>query len=293
VRELRVRLFGPFQIALGDQPTCGPVLRKAQELLALVLLAPHRSVRRDVAADSVWPAARPDASRKAMRQALWQLHQAADVSVPTEQRLVLTQGETIRVNPDRRLWLDVADFTGTARIAQASVADVNEDTDLAALERASELYRGPLLAGCDDDWCLVERAHLQDLHLTVLDKLSTGYESRGELGPAIYWALRLLEVEPAHERSHRRLMRLFYRTDDRTRALRQYRRCQWVLEHDLGIQPSARTRALAATIGADTGVVPQQREEIPSVGASLDGLRAELAALRASVDAINARLGRL
>ncbi len=293
-RELRVRLFGSFQIALEDAPADRPVLRKAQELLALLLLTPHRKVRREVAVDRVWPAATPDSSRKAMRQALWQIHQATDTSFPAKERLVINEGEAIRVNPDRSLWLDVDDFADAAGIAVATTVEALSRDDLATLEKACELYRGPLLASCEDDWCLAQRAHLEDLHLTILDRLSTFYESKDLLEPAIGWTQRLLGVEPAHERSHRRLMRLYYRADDRTRALRQYRRCQWILEHDLGIQPSIRTRALAASIGADSGLGPERAgTEPPAAGFSLEDVRTELAALRASIEAIGTRLAQL
>lgn len=287
MRELRVRLFGPFQIVHGDRPICAPMLRKAQELLALVLLAPNRNIRREVAGDTVWPSSGPDTSRKAMRQALWQIHQATDTSLPGDQRLVLTDGEALRLNPERPLWVDVDAFTAAARTAQATGVDALSDAALDWLAAATELCRGPLLEACDHEWCLVERTHLEDLQLTVLDRLSTAHERRGRTDAAIHWAQRLLEIEPAHERSHRRLMRLYYESDDRTRALRQYQRCRWTLEHELGIRPSSRTEALAVEIGADVrpGTIA------PAIGdGALDDFRAELAALRASVDAIGDRL---
>lgn len=291
--ELRVQLFGPFQIVSADREATAPVLRKAQELLALVLLAPQRNVRREVAAGTIWPDAGPEVSRKAIRQALWQIHQVTDQAGPAGERLVLTDGEALRVNPGRRLWTDVDAFVEQARLAQETAVDALTDAQLVAMERASRLYRGPLLASCYDDWCLTERSHLEDLHLTLLDKLSRGYERRAQLEPAIHWARRLLEIEPAHERSHRRLMRLYYQTDDRTRALRQYRRCQEVLAEELGVRPSARTEVLAEQISLDAGqaadpVVPVV--PMPSQPSTLDSFRAELAALRASVDAISHQL---
>lgn len=294
-RELRIRLLGPFQIATGGRSLCGPVVRKAQELLALLLLAPQRSVRREVAADALWPSSGPEVTKKAMRQALWQIHQATDAAIPRRLRLVLAEGETIWVNPARTLWLDVATFTEAARRAQSASADAFSPSDFGDFTRAADLYRGSLLTGCYENWCLVKRAHLEDLHITLLDKLSTGHERRGELEPAIRWAQRLLEVEPAHERSHRRLMHLYYRTDDRTRALRQYRRCQWLLQDELGVRPSPRTEQLATAIaGSPTApgspASPSDPVPPPVDVDVLDGVRAELLALRTSLEAISAQL---
>ena len=78
--ELRIRLFGHFEVLHGDRPASAPVLRKGQELLALVLLAPQRTVRRGAAVNALWPDAESATSRKAMRQALWQIHLAADTT---------------------------------------------------------------------------------------------------------------------------------------------------------------------------------------------------------------------
>jgi DNA-binding SARP family transcriptional activator len=293
---LRVRLLGPFDIGTDHQTLRAPTMRKAQELLALLLLAPQRRVLRDVAADQLWPSAGPELSKKAIRQALWQVHVATDVEPAETSRLLVTSGGTICVNPARQVWLDVASFVRASGAIQWTEANDLGDDDLDELAATAELYRGPLMDGCYEDWCVVERAHLEDLHISLLDKLSTAYEHRGRLTQAIVWAARLLEVEPAHERSHRRLMELYYRNDDRTRALRQWRRCQRVLEDELGIRPSKRTARLAAAIGADA-----EDEPAPTPGPSppaavsdnLSDLRDELAALRRSIDAITDRLSQV
>jgi DNA-binding SARP family transcriptional activator len=100
---------------------------------------------------------------------------------------------------------------------------------------------------------------------------------------AIIFARRLLDVEPAHERSHRRLIDLYYRIDDRTRAVRQWRLCKDALEQELGIRPSKRTAALAALVGEDAGTPTAADDDLAD-------LRGEIAALQRSVDAISARL---
>ncbi len=294
MEELQIRLFGFFQISVGAVEISEPVSPKAQEFLGLLLLAPQRSMLREVAAESLWPSSPPDASKKAIRQVLWQIHQWTDVDLHEDPRLVLTDGNRLLINPDRRLWADVASFREAARAAQVRTAADLAERELASLGRAADLRRGSLLTGCHAEWCLVEREHLDNLHITMLDKLSVAHERRGEFELAIHWAQALLDVEPAHERSHRRLMQLYYDTDDRTRALRQYHRCRWVLENELGVRPSPRTESLATAIRADSGepddaLRPAQR--LPAATAAmLDSFRVELGALRASVDALREQI---
>lgn len=290
MEELQIRLFGFFQISVGAVEISEPVSPKAQEFLGLLLLAPQRSILREVAAESLWPSSPPDASKKAIRQVLWQIHQWTDVDLHVDPRLVLTDGNRLLINPNRRLWADVTSFREATRAAQVRTASDLAERELASLGRAAALRRGCLLAGCDAEWCLVEREHLDDLHITMLDKLSVAHERRGEFELAIHWAQTLLDVEPAHERSHRRLMQLYYDTDDRTRALRQYHRCRWVLENELGVRPSTRTESLTAAIRADSGEpddAPPLVQRLPAATAAmLDSFRVELGSLRTSVDAL-------
>jgi len=287
MRELKVMLLGSFGVLDGTRSLNAPIFGKAQDLLALMLITPERSVLRESAAEALWPDALVEASKKAMRQALWHIHRAADDGVPDDRRLVLSDGDALRINPTRPLWVDLSVFGDAVRVAQHADAGVLAPADLARLAQAADLYRGPLHAGCYDEWCLIPRARLEDRCLTLLDTLSHEHERRGDLHAAIAWTQRLLDIEPAHERSHRRLMRLYCRTGDRTRALRQLHRCRWILEHELGVRPDARTEALGAAIAADR-VTPERAELSAPRGAppALEGVQSELSALRLALDAI-------
>jgi DNA-binding SARP family transcriptional activator len=298
MRELKVMLLGPFSVRDGTRTVRSHLFRKAQDILTLLLLAPEQRVLRESAAEALWPDASTNTSRKAMRQALWQLHQLADSDEPPARRLVLADGDALLVNPDRSLWVDVPVFTDAARRAEAIPSGGFESADLAGLAQAAALYRGPMHAGCYNEWCLIPRAHLEDRCLSLLDTLSREHERRGEYESAIRWGQRLVEIEPAHERTHRRLMRLYARTGDRTRALRQLEYCRRVLEHEFGMRPEARTDELGMAIRA--GRVPHVDPLEPGETAAarsddqavVEDLRAEIAALRDSIEAMGDRLPR-
>lgn len=253
MQAVRFWLFGGFRAASRAGELSRPGSHKAQELLALLLLSREDAMARDVAAEHLWPATDPATSRKAMRQALWHAHQTFDTSDHVDERLVVSDDEHLRINGQRRIWVDVDAYRRAVTRSEGVAANRLDDADLASLADAADLYRRPLLDGWYEDWCLIERERLADLHLTVLDKLSVAHELRGEHELAAKWARELLVHEPAHERTHRRLMRLYYLTDERSRALRQYARCRAVLEDELGVKPAARTESLAETIRADDG----------------------------------------
>jgi DNA-binding SARP family transcriptional activator len=294
MRELKGMLLGPFSVMDGRRVAPAQLLRKAQDLLTLVLISPERRVLREAAAEALWPGAPAETSRKAMRQALWQIHHATDDGVADSRRLLLSDNDALVVNPDRPLWVDVPVFTDAARVAQSAGAGSLDPANLPGLASAATLYRGPLHAGCLDEWCLVPRARLEDRCLTLLDTLSREHERRGDLPSAISWAQRLLEIEPAHERSHRRLMRLYCRTGDRTRALRQLTQCRGILERELGVRPDSRTEQLGSAILAGTlpdGVAVDDAVARAGDATLVEALRLELLELRRSIDALGERLG--
>jgi DNA-binding SARP family transcriptional activator len=283
--NIRVFLLGHFEVSIDGRVVPGSVLHKAYELLALILLTPQRRIQRETAAALLWPGSPAEASRKAIRQALWQLHQVIDAEQPAGRRLLTADNDLLAVNPVREVWLDVVDF-------QEAAADCRRfgltatDAELAALRRAAALYRGPLLSGYYGDWCRDKRTYFEDLQITLLDRLSVQHEQREELDEAIDSAKAVLEIEPAHERTHRRLMQLYHQNDDRTRALRQYVRCREALERELGVRPSVQTERLCAVIIGRAGDPVPPEPEL----AAVEGFRLELAAVRRGVEAIGEQL---
>lgn len=290
VGQLRFRLFGHLEIASGRLALPRPDGRKAQELLCLLLLTPSRSLPREQVAETLSPNADPGSSRKQLRQALWQVHQVLDSDAAGGERVMDADPDRVWINEDADVWTDVAEFEAVAGAVEGTPAEELDRSEIEALARATELRRGPLLAGCHEDWCLVRREWLDNRYITGADKLSVAYERRSEHERAIRWARAVLSTEPAHERTHRRLMRLYYVADDRTRALRQYARCRQALAVELGVKPSHRTEALAEAIRADADVERLSAPAGPGPDTSTTVVLTELAALRATLERLHDRV---
>ena len=116
--------------------------------------------------------------------------------------------------------------------------------DAQNLKAAVGLYRGDLLPGCYEDWCLFERERLQNAYLDVLDKLMDYCEAHQQYEAGLTYGSAALRLERARERTHRRVMRLAWRAGNRSAALRQYERCVIALREELEVEPSRSTVAL-------------------------------------------------
>jgi DNA-binding SARP family transcriptional activator len=245
-------LLGRFSICYRGVAVPGLAARKVQELLCCLLLRRDRPQSRDALASLLWADADPDQARRYLRQALWQLLSALDAVTPAPcDRLLQVNGAEVHVNPVAPLWLDVAVLESVLDRVQGTPGRDLDAKDFAPLREAAALYRGELMVGYYADWCIYERARLERIYLSLLDKLMDYCQAHEKYEAGLLYGQQILRVDCCSERTHRRMMRLYLLAGDRTAALQQYQRCASSLEAELGTEPSPRTRALSEQIRAD------------------------------------------
>jgi DNA-binding SARP family transcriptional activator len=264
---LRVRVLGPLEVTADGVPLVVDT-RKALAILALLATEGRRFARDELAA-LLWPESGDDAARGALRRTLSVLRSSLG---------------------DRWLAVDRAGVgLADAWVDLEVLARVGGDGEagLPALRAATDLVRGPFLAGFSlrdspefDDWRATRATAVDRTVGALLDRLATAAEAAGDLVAARAAAARRIDLDPLDEPAHRRLMRLLARTGDRTGAIRQYRACVAVLERELGVTPLAETTAVYEAIrdsaagppsASDTPVAPVQasgaaRSRLPFVG---------------------------
>ncbi len=243
--NLRVSLFGHFRAQCDESILTDLYPPKLRELLCYLLVYRDRAHSRETLAGLLWGDSSTARSKKYLRQALWQLQHATDSrGVSPNRDLLVVDPDRIRINPAADLWLDVAVFERALARAQGVSGAALDAQQAHALCDAAELYQGDLLEGWFQDWCLFERERLQNMYLVLLDKLMDYCEAHDSYEAGLDYGMRSLRYDQARERTHRRLMRLYYLAGDRTAALRQYDCCVEALRRELAVRPSARTTAL-------------------------------------------------
>jgi DNA-binding SARP family transcriptional activator/tetratricopeptide (TPR) repeat protein len=241
---LRARVLGGLALAWEGRPLPSIPSSTARSLFAYLAVHRDRPHTRDLLAGTFWPDLPDAVARRRLTQALWQIRRAFRPHAP-----LLAKGDTIQIDPDLPLWLDVQEFERLA-------SDDNGGTGAPGaerLQRATELYRGELLAGYYDEWVLGERERLRELFLTVLERLVEAEKQRGEYERALLHARRLAAEDPWREEAHCEVMRLCHLLGRSAEALRQFELCRQVLKAELGAEPSRETVALGRAI-AQPGV---------------------------------------
>jgi DNA-binding SARP family transcriptional activator len=286
---LRIHIFGKFCVRRNEQVLDGFDARKVQELFCYLLLHRDHSLPRETLASILWPDTTTSQSKKNFRQALWQLQSALGSQIASaNDRLLLVEPDWVKLNSEADLWLDVAVFEQVYNLVQKSPSQELNSSTAQLLQDTVQLYQGPLLEGWYQDWCLLERERLQSMHLAMLDKLMSYCEVQHDYETGLLYGMRIMCYDRARERTHRRMMRLYYLLGDRAEALRQYERCAVALEEELGISPSKSTIAIYKQIQADQLDEPTNRpieaDSSPEVPApQLLGVLGHLSHLQASL----------
>jgi len=249
-------LFGKFRIGSDGRLIQKIEPRKAEELLVYLLLHRDQPQSREHLADVLWGEVSPEQSKAYLRKSLWQLQ--ALLEPCCGQGFLLVDGEWLQVKPQFDFWLDIEVLEKVFRNTQGIPGKDLDEAQARSLQEGVDTYRGDLLDGWYQDWCLYERERLQYLYLAMLDKLMDHCESHEEYEKGLLFGKRILHYDRARERTHRRLMRLYYMAGDRTAALRQYQKCVTALKEELDVDPAERTRLLFEMLREDTLETPSQ-----------------------------------
>lgn len=259
MKRLRIRLFGKFSVDYAENPIPGCEAQKVQELLCYLLLHRNHPQPREILASVLWGDNCTTAhSRKYLRNALWRLQSAlACMPDSARGRLLRAEADWIELRSGPPLELDVE----TLENAYSSVRGIKEDkitsVQVEDLEQAARLYIGYLLSSWTYDWCISERDRLHHIYLLVIEKIAGFYEYSGQFESALSWAEGALTYDRAHESTHRRMMRVYYKMGYRTDALRQYHRCVAALKDELDVEPTQRTVELYEALRQDRVEKPE------------------------------------
>lgn len=262
---LNIHLFGKFTVESDTQVLTVFNAYKVQELFSYLLVYRNRPHSRETLAGLLWGDSTTEKSRKYLRQTLWLLQTAIETQQkPDSWSIPLrVDHDWVQMDTNQTVWLDVAVLEEAFALVEGVAGRDLKPQQAASLQVAVELYRGDLLEGWYQDWCLYERELLQNKYLMILDKLLGYCLSHQEYEAGQRYGALILRHDRAHERTHRMLMRLQHMAGDRTGALRQYERCVSALREELDVQPDKRTRVLYEEIrGVDRGKHTASIDEI-------------------------------
>ena len=244
---VRVKLLGPFQMEMGGQSLSSGVPQQVRTVLQYLISQGRRPTPKDAILDLLWPEVDPAVAYKRLRVVMHTLRRCLPPGSLGRYELVVTSGNNFMLNPQVKLWLDVAEFERcwqqgwrmqrAGRIAEA----------LDWYEQAQSLYEGDFLE--DEpyaDWTLLRREALRDAYASTLTALATMSLEAQDYNGCIVWSLKLLAQDDCREDAYRMLILSHRRLGQTSRADYWYAHCGRTLQRELGIGPSPETEQVYA-----------------------------------------------
>jgi DNA-binding SARP family transcriptional activator len=238
VATLHVRCLGSFAFRGTDTWSSGPAFKRGRELLEYFAAYAEHAVPRDTLVEAFWP--NFDGPSAAHR-----LHIAVS-GARAALRVVVPCSDPIRARAGRYLWDPVLDVRSDLK----HFLDLASQKTVAAMRAGVAMYAGEFLAGEDADWIYPLRVRCASAYATMLEGLAGDASRRNDHADALDYALRLAEVDRAHEGAARIAMQALAALGRRGAALAEYDQLAKYLDRHLGIAPSAATQDVRSAVVA-------------------------------------------
>lgn len=239
-----IKLLGPGQIYYDGKAIKGFPEKQYCLLFFYLLLDRQVSHTREQIATVFWRDEPPAKARKNLRHSLWQLSQSFQSVGGSLEDLLTIQRYSINFMKTKAYRLDI-DILEEA--SQCSVANSSQDISpeqVSMLEAAVDVYKGDLLDGVYEDWCLYERERLQSAFLNILISLMNYHRQQGNYERGLEYGRQILSRDPSREKVHREMIVIHCLAGNRDAALRQYHSCSELLQTELGLKPTQETQYL-------------------------------------------------
>jgi DNA-binding SARP family transcriptional activator len=243
-----IKLLGPGQASYDGKAIAG--FPGQQHCLLFYYLLLNRKVphTREQAATVFWGDSSTSLARKNLRNTLWRLGQAFQSVGGSLEDLITVQEDYVAFVETDSYRLDIDEFESAARCSLDHSNRELSPEQVLQLENAVELYKGDLLEGVYEDWCLYERERLRLAFLNILIRLMDHHSRNANYDHGLEYGQRILALDPTRERVHRQVMMIHWLAGNRESALVQYRSCCDVLQTELGLKPGQETQHLYETI---------------------------------------------
>jgi DNA-binding SARP family transcriptional activator len=235
--SLRIQLCGPVVVERDgrrvEQELPG---RQGRLLLAYLAVRHPDAVRRDELVEALWPGEPPAAADVALRALLSKLRRALGP-------------EALPARGDARLIgarVDLASAREAIHRAESALALGEWERAWGAAQVALFTARRGFLPDVTGDWVEAVRRELDSLYERALEAYALASLRVGgtELPTAERAARELIARAPYRESGHRVLMEALALQGNVAEALRAFERVRTLLRDELGVAPSAETRAL-------------------------------------------------
>jgi two-component SAPR family response regulator len=229
---LKVRALGRGEVSVNERAVniSDWRVQSARDLF-FFFLNKQEAMSKEKIGHELWPEIKDEYVLKTrFKQDIYRLRKAVGRDV------VVFEDDNYRFNRDMDYEYDVDAFESYIKRAR-NVQDVTER--IGYYQKANNLYEGHYLSDVNEDWVLIERERLKILYISALEDLARLYLETNQL-PACLEICTLAVVQDRYNESIYELeLRAYAAQGDRASVARRYAEYKEIMEHELGLTPSA------------------------------------------------------
>jgi SARP family transcriptional regulator, regulator of embCAB operon len=217
--------------------------RQGRLLFTFLVLRRHDELTRPALIDALWPSGPPDAADSAVNALLSKLRAVLGVDA-------LAGRSAVQLRLPAGARVDLEDANESIHRAESAYAQGDWARAWAAAQTSMFTARRGFLPDESLQWAEEARRRLAEVYRRALEAYAGAALRLGgtELATAERACRELVEVAPFRESGHRLLMEALLASGNVAEALRAYDALQRLLRDELGVPPSADTRALHGRI---------------------------------------------
>ncbi len=242
---LQIFALGSFGLAAGGRSVAVERWKRKQAVTLLKYLVTHidRPVHRERILDCLWPDVDEHRGWGRLKVTIYYLRRQLRATGMGED-VVRTVGHAYLLRRDA-VWVDAELFEKFVADGRTLQDQRRWEEALRCYDEAQFLYRGDYLEqDVFADWCAEERERLSEIYLEMLARMAECHAKSGHYMEAVQVCRKALVRDPCRESFHRALMKYLVRLGRPDWAATQFRRCQEVLDRELGVEPMPETQRL-------------------------------------------------
>jgi LuxR family transcriptional regulator, maltose regulon positive regulatory protein len=242
--RLELYLLSSFRVLRTGVPLNGHLTGKPRQFLKLLASSGRRHVPKDALIEMLWPAGHPGAGATSLKVVAHKLRTALEPEKMTGDpgRWIAASNGTYSLNAEAPIWIDVDEFRACWRRGRTLLAEGRSAEARLEFARADDLYSGEYLEeDLYEDWTIVPREELKDIHLDVLQKLAEIAEHDHNHADVIRYCHKIVLADPCREDGYRMLMRSHGALNQIARAGAWYAVCRATLAREVGVPPTSDT----------------------------------------------------
>ena len=246
--KLKMQVLGPLRIWTGTEDNeISEWRRESSKRLFFLLLSTRKNgLNKERAMEYLWPEENFLAANTKFKVALSNL---MNVLEPYRQprgpsSFILRQGSVYRLNLSPFVYVDVEEFENLL-LQFKNLKQLPQNEAERILRCLANIYQGEYLQGeILDEISAQEREKLKTAYIKANEALFKFSLGRREFEEALYWAEKILQQDICYERGYQYKMVCYGRMNDQVMVARTYRKCETVLQQELGVKPTSITTDL-------------------------------------------------